>query len=108
FLQSAQRRVARRAQAISEHWIVGVACRGGQLQLQRGEMLCSRVMKLARECRALTVTSRDDFGRQRAKPRSIRLQTIEQQIEHRSNAEHFAVGNARSFDARTIVALPDP
>ena len=66
-----------------------------------------RIVQLARERRTLTVARCDHFRGERAHPRAVRREAVEQDVEHRADAQHLVVGDARSLDTRAEVAAPD-
>ena len=107
-LRDLLRRVPRGEQSLPEHRIVAVARRCRNLQQERGEVLRGAVVQLAGEYGALTVTHFDHLGGQGAHPLAVRGEPVEQQVEHRADAEHLVVGDRGMVHARAKIALPHP
>jgi hypothetical protein len=64
-------------------------------------------VQLTRENGALSVAYLDHFRGQRAHSRPIGHETVEQDVEHGADSEHFLIRHCRPFDARAEIALPD-
>ncbi len=70
-------------------------------------MLSHRIVQLTREGRAFAISSGDDLGGKQTHLRAIRGESVEQDVEHRSNAEHLLVGDRGPLHADPVVAVPD-
>ncbi len=94
-------------QALGDERIGRVPGRGRELEHDRRELLSHRIVQLTRERRAFAISSGDDVGGKRTHLRAIRGESVEQDVEHRPDAEHLIVGDRGPLHAGAVVAVPD-